>query len=498
MNYKFAKDNEEKSILINQDKVNSDYWRQKYHIQGIVGLINDPNGFSQFNGKYHMFYQWNPLGTDHKNKTWAHSTSYDLLHWTREKTALRPDTWYSKNGVYSGSGFVHNGKLYLMYTGNVKNNEGIRESYQCIAISDDGINFDRWEPSIINSPEGYTRHIRDPKVWEKNGKFYAVLGAQSIEEKGKVLLYSSDNIKDWFLEGEIAGSNRGTLGDFGYMWECPDFFTLKDEITGEYVDVLVFSPQGIEPDGDLYNNKFQTGYLLGKLYYDIPEFKNTSEFVEMDRGNDFYAPQSMEDDKGRRIIVGWMGIPEEEDFPTVKNEWLHCLTLPRVLKLRDGIIYQEPIEEMKTIRGEQEYIKFDNNTVTKGKEIEIFKNSKTYELLASFKPKSDKFNGDILLKLRVNEDDTSSTDIKFDHKNKKLILDRSKGEQTDKRTRQVYLGDIDELKLNIFVDNSSVEIFVNDGIEVFSSRIFPKNDAHLIKIFNEADVDIEISKWEWI
>ena len=197
MDFKQVKENEEKAVLKNKNVVDSDFWRQKYHIQGIVGLINDPNGFSQFNGEYHMFYQWNPLSTEHKNKTWAHSKSHDLLHWERCETALRPDTWYSKNGVYSGSGIVIDGKLYLFYTGNVKDAEGNRESYQCIAVSEDGEHFDRWEPSIVNQPDGYTRHIRDPKIWEKDGKYYAVLGIQSEKLEGKVVLYSSENIKDW-------------------------------------------------------------------------------------------------------------------------------------------------------------------------------------------------------------------------------------------------------------------------------------------------------------
>lgn len=332
MEYKYAKEKEEKALLEKKEIVNKDYWRQKYHIQGQVGLINDPNGFSQFKGKYHMFYQWNPLGTNHKNKTWAHTVSEDLIHWVEQPTALRPDTWYSKDGVYSGSGIVIDEKLYLFYTGNVKNEEGIRESYQCFAVSEDGVNFERWEPSIINQPEGYTRHIRDPKIWEKDGKYYAVLGIQSEKLEGKVVLYSSENINDWTFLGEIAGANRGPLKEFGYMWECPDYFQLKDEKTGEIIDVLVASPQGLEPEGDLYNNKYQSGYFLGKLNYEKPEFEINSKFNELDRGNDFYAPQSMEDNKGRRIMVGWMGIPEEEDFPTVKNEWIHCLTLPREIK----------------------------------------------------------------------------------------------------------------------------------------------------------------------
>ena len=485
MDFKDVEKKEEESVLEKKEIVEKDFWRQKYHIQGIVGLINDPNGFSQFKGKYHMFYQWNPLGTIHKNKTWAHSVSDDLLHWERLGTALRPDTWYSKDGVYSGSAIVDDGKLYLFYTGNVKDCDGNRESYQCLAVSSDGENFERWEPSIVNQPDGYTRHIRDPKIWKKDGKFYAVIGIQSEDLEGKAVLYSSENIKDWKFEGEIAGANHGKIKDFGFMWECPDYFQLKDEKTGEIKDLLVFSPQGLESEGDLYNNKYQTGYLFGKLDYEKPEFEILSDFVEIDRGNDFYAPQSMEDDKGRRLIVGWMGIPEEEDFPTVKNEWLHCLTLPRELKVIDGKLYQVPIKEMESIRGEK--IEFSGKVAG---EVKIGTGT-TYELKAKF---SD-FNSDFGLKLRTGKN--SETILKFDYNDKKFVLDRTKGEQPDKRLRKVYLGDISELELTVFVDNSSVEVFINGGAEVFSSRIFPEKDADGISVFTDKDVNVEIEKWEW-
>ena len=485
MDFTKVKENEEKSILEKKEIVEKDFWRQKYHIQGIVGLINDPNGFSQFKGKYHMFYQWNPLGTNHKNKTWAHSVSSDLLHWERMKTALRPDTWYSKDGVYSGSAIVDDEKLYLFYTGNVKDPEGNRESYQCLAVSSDGENFERWEPSIVNQPDGYTRHIRDPKIWKKDGKFYAVIGIQSENLEGKAVLYSSENIKDWKFEGEIAGANHGKIKDFGFMWECPDYFQLKDKKTEEIKDLLVFSPQGLEPEGDLYNNKYQTGYLFGKLDYEKTEFEILSDFVEIDRGHDFYAPQSMEDNKGRRLIVGWMGIPEEEDFPTVKNEWLHCLTLPRELKVIDGKLYQLPINEMESIRGEK--IEFSKKVAG---EVKVGTGT-TYELKAKF----TNINSDCGLKLRTGKN--SETVLKFDYNDKKFVLDRTKGEQPDKRLRKVYLGDISELELTVFVDNSSVEVFINSGQEVFSSRIFPEKDADGISVFADKDVNVKIEKWEW-
>ena len=269
------------------------------------------------------------------------------------------------------------------------------------------------------------------------------------------------------------------------MWECPDYFQLKDEKTGKIVDILAACPQGLEAERDLYNNKYQSGYFFGKLDYEKPDFEITSEFTELDRGHDFYAPQTMEDDKGRRILIGWMGVPEEEDYPTVKNEWLHCLTLPRELKVIDGVLYQLPIEEMQSIRGKKtEFNGTVNGEIEAGKGI-------AYEMIAEFSNFSDDFG----LKLRADEN--NETVIKFDYKEKKLVLDRSRGEQPDKKPRKVYLGDIEKLDLRIFVDNSSVEVFVNGGKEVFSSRIFPQKDADGIKVFSEENIDVKVEKWEW-
>ena len=248
---------------------------------------------------------------------------------------------------------------------------------------------------------------------------------------------------------------------------------------------MVFSPQGLEPEGDLYNNKYQTGYLFGKLDYEKPEFEIFSNFVEIDRGHDFYAPQSMEDDKGRRLFIGWMGVPEEEDFPTVKNEWIHCLTLPRELKVIDGKLYQLPIKEMESIRGEK--IEFSEKVTG---EVKVGTGT-AYELKAKF----TNINSDCGLKLRTGKN--SETVLKFDYNDKKFVLDRTKGEQPDKRLRKVYLGDISELELTVFVDNSSVEVFINSGQEVFSSRIFPEKDANGIIVFADKDVNVEIQKWEW-
>lgn len=104
--------------------VSSDQYRLYYHIMPPVGLLNDPNGFVYYKGQYHVFYQWNPLKTAHGVKFWGHYISDDLVHWKTAPIALAPDQWYDKNGCYSGSAVVHNDKLYLFYTGNVKDQAG--------------------------------------------------------------------------------------------------------------------------------------------------------------------------------------------------------------------------------------------------------------------------------------------------------------------------------------------------------------------------------------
>lgn len=120
-----------------------DSYRLHYHIMPPVGLLNDPNGFVFYKGQYHMFYQWNPFQTEHGSKFWGHVISDDLVHWQDAGIALAPDQNYDKNGCYSGSAIVFQEKLYVFYTGNVKNERGNRETYQCLAISEDGIHFEK-------------------------------------------------------------------------------------------------------------------------------------------------------------------------------------------------------------------------------------------------------------------------------------------------------------------------------------------------------------------
>lgn len=450
-----------------------DPFRLHYHVMPPVGLLNDPNGFIFFQGKYHLFFQWNPFATDHSLKYWAHITSIDLLNWEWQSIALAPSDWFDKDGCYSGSAIEHDDKMYLFYTGNVRTDNGERESYQCLAISEDGINFKKKGP-LFTVPDGYTAHFRDPKVWREGDGWYLVIGAQTIEGLGRVLLYHSMDLVNWDLVGEVSMQDSN---EFGYMWECPDLFTLDDK------DVLLFSPQGIPAEGFHYQNIYQTGYLVGELDRDTGGFCH-QPFIELDAGFDFYAPQTTLDSKGRRILFGWMGLPEEDEafHPTKAYGWVHAMTLPRELSVKGGRLYQQPVEELIALRENEvtrEHITIANERVKvdsgDGKAFELMLDVQSY------------VGSSFILDLDGN------TSLVFDKIENTLTLFRKSIKTNQQESRTIRLTEVEDLR--IFVDTSSLEIFVNQGAFVFTSRLFAvlnKRDCYL-----EVDGQMNCSIRSW-
>ncbi len=445
----------ELEVKANQKNVIDDAYYPSYHVAPPVGLINDPNGLIQWNGTYHLFYQWMPFKTGHGSKFWGHLSSANLVDWTRHAAALTPSDWFDKDGVYSGSAIEKDDQLYLFYTGNVKTDD-IRDAYQCLATSTDGIHFEK-EGVQISVPEGFTAHFRDPKVWKKDDKYYMVIGAQTIEEKGTVVGFESFDLKRWEFNGVLAGG-------FGYMWECPDFFTLDG------ADILLFSPQGLEADGIDYQNVHQSGYISGKLDYQNWHFDH-GDFTELDRGFEFYAPQTTEDVYGRRILIGWMGVPDQDEelHPTHENKWIHQLTLPRELHVRSGHIFQKPVEELKDLREKTLY----DGDVTALLELDITRSAEVniHEI-------DDE-------KLHIDLFDYATIDFNKSDRTITLTRPRLDGNGLEKR-----VGKLREPlnSIQAYIDHSSLEIFVNDGELVFSSRIFAavedkgltvKTNAHL-------------------
>ncbi|MGL4947648.1 MAG: glycoside hydrolase family 32 protein [Cetobacterium sp.] len=436
-------------------------WKPKFHIAPPHGLLNDPNGLIFWKDEYHLFYQWNPNSCEHKTKHWAHLKSKDLINWESLPIALSPTDEFDKNGCYSGSAIDKDGILHLFYTGNVKN-DSIRESYQCLATSKDGVNFKKHGPVIHDKdiPTEYTRHFRDPKVFEKDGVYKMVIGAQRVDLTGTIVLYSSNNLINWKFEREILD------GDFGFMSECPDF--IEDGANS----ALLFSPQGIQPSGDLYNNRYQSGYVLRNL-----EEIDKNNFVELDRGFEFYAPQTFKDEFNKNVTIGWMGMPEELEHPTVTAEnWLHSLTLPRTLEIKNGKLFQHPHFNLQKLR--KEAITLENLEFNESCDLSKFEISgDTYELIIDLKGMNSHFSCD----LRKGEDE--KTTFSYCSKEKKATLNRDNSGVGYKGTRSCSLETLE--KIHIFMDKSSVEIFLNDGEEVFTGNIYPNKDSLGIEIHGE-------------
>ncbi|MFB5663345.1 sucrose-6-phosphate hydrolase [Alteribacillus sp. HJP-4] len=463
------------------DQVSSCPWRQTYHVQPPTGLLNDPNGFAYYNGEYHLFYQWFPLGPIHGLKHWYHTSSIDLVNWKDRGTAIFPDTDLDSHGAYSGSGIVHEDKLYLFYTGNSRDASWNRHSYQCLAVMDKNGSIMKQEQAVIpGPPDGYTEHFRDPKVWEENGSYFMVIGAQRKNKTGAALLYTSTDMLDWKFRNEINTS----YNTFGYMWECPDYFELQNN------GILIFSPQGIEAEGDNFRNIYQSGYLLGhKLNKETGEFSH-EEFAELDFGFDFYAPQTSVTPDGRRILVGWMGLPDLS-YPTDKHMWAHCLTLPRELTIHNNKLLQKPAEELRLLRQSKKTtsLLLDNQMLP----LYTWEDS-AYELDVRIEGIEAGMAG-----ISFCAGETEKTMFYYDADRQKLVLDRSlSGEPASPEFGTTRSVPYDEKNVNIrmFVDTSSVEIFINKGEAVFTSRLFPSPDSKGIQLFSHiGEAAFYITKW---
>lgn len=434
-------------------------WRQKLHLEPVKGWLNDPNGLCWFNGMYHVYFQYCPDNAYGKgNKYWGHFQSPDLIRWEFTGTALAPDTEEDKNGAYSGCGFVKDDELYLYYTGNVKHkgnydyiNNG-REANQILVTTKDGIQMSGKEVLLVNYdyPPYCTCHVRDPKVFEENGKYKMVLGARKTDDTGCALIYTADDPRgQWLFEKEIS------IPDFGYMWECPDIFELGGK---KYLSI---SPQGLEHTEFEHQNVYSSGYFDEKM----------SKFTEWDHGFDFYAPQTFTAPNGRRLLIGWMGIGDiPYTNPTAEKGWQHCLTLPREIDVNGfGRIVQRPAKAINELRGQKTEFSCGVPVNTQ----------LPFELLAlvdgAFKIKFD------FLEMRYSD---GVFTLEFTD-------DRVGCGRKKRNVRMTSCVDI-----RIIADTSSLEIYLNGGQYVMSTRFYPEETAVTFNTENLSGIIYDLKPME--
>ena len=342
--------------------------------------------------------------------------------------------------------------MYLYYTGNVKLedrddydyvNSG-REANTVLVTSTDGVHFGRKRLLMKNSdyPADLTLHVRDPKVWKENGVYYMLQGARAKEDSGQAIVFRSEDKLHWSFHSRIKTNDK-----FGYMWECPDYF----EVDG--TKILSASVQGLTGDQWKERNVYQSGYFV--VDGDILGEYSLSDYRLWDYGFDYYAPQSFETDDGRRIQIGWMGMPDCEEYTnrTIEDGWQHCFTFPREVFVKDGIVRQRLIRELEERKILSEETK--NRLETK--------NYTVYEAVVS-DISDDQFHAVLAENLIVKYENNRFVIEFINSRNNKVSCGR--------KIRYVEMDHVTDVR--ILSDESSVEIFVNDGAYVFSTRYYPE------------------------
>ena len=308
--------------------MSTDLHRPVYHFLPPANWMNDPNGLIQWKGQYHLFYQHYPGGAFWSTMYWGHAVSADLVHWTHLPIAMAPTPGSpDEDGCWSGCAVNHHGTPTVIYT-------GFRGGAQlpCLATSrDDLLTWKKYEgnPIIASPPPGYeVQGFRDHCVWREDDEWRMIIGSGINGVGGTAFLYRSLDLRQWQY---IAPLCIGDMSQTGQMWECPDFFPLG----GKHVLMISALPAG--------KVLYLTGAYAGNVF--VPDKQGIAD------DGCFYAPLSMTDSTGRRLMWGWLR--EERSQAAQKAAgWSGVMSLPRVLGLvPDGTLSAGPAPEIEGLRG---------------------------------------------------------------------------------------------------------------------------------------------------
>ena len=465
--------------------------RPSFHLTPRVGWANDPNGFSYYNGKYHLFYQYYPYDTNWGPMHWGHACTKDFIKWEYLPAALAPDSESDMLGCWSGSALeLPDGNHALIYTGLAKDSQSDSSiQTQCLAIGD-GIDYKKYSnnPVIDSSllPEGASKtDFRDPKVWYDKRKrlYYLVVGNRAADGSGAVLLFQSRDLTEWNYLTTLDNSNN----KLGKMWECPDFFSLDGE------QVLLVSPQEMRAQGLEFHNGNNSMGIVGS--YDKKNHCFQRKTVQsIDQGLDFYAPQTLETPDGRRIMIGWMQSWESCRNQPHDNKYFGTMTVARELTVKDGRILQNPVRELKKYR--RNLVAYRD--VHFSDEIELDDiNGRILDLEISLEAVSGKADDAVTIKLA--KDDENETVISYFPQTGILRFDRTNcGFNCDIQNVREVITSQNKLQLRLLLDRYSVEIFLNGGERALTSTFYTPMSATGITFQSTVETHMDISKWELI
>ena len=442
------------------------FHRPIYHFLPPANWMNDPNGLIQFEGTYHIFYQYNPNAPLPRNMHWGHATSQDLIHWQHEPIALTPTpNSADEDGCWSGCAFLVDGVPAVMYTGRKAELER-----PCLAFSKN--NLQTWEkypgnPVISDLPaELNLTDFRDHKIWFENEKWYQVIGAGIRDKCGAVLLYESQDLKNWkYLKVLARGDEIINQKIYaGTVWECPDFFSLNNH------HVLLISVAKIGVNGW---KGFYPVYFSGR--YQGQEFRIKHE-SRLDYGEaSFYAPQTFLDEKGRRLMFGWI-LEDCSEEDNIKAGWAGVMSLPRQMcVLPSGELACSPPAELENLRGAQTHLEDLQIEPSTTNPFEGLK-AQNAELRFLLEPSADCL---FELEMFASAEGDEKTRLCYDPDNCRFILDRSFSSSSENVNKQNAYLPLDfedkKLDLHLYLDGSVLEINLN-GKLFLTSRVYPQKE----------------------
>jgi len=459
--------------------------RPQFHFSPERGWMNDPNGLVYYDGTYHLFYQHYPDSNVWGPMHWGHATSQDLIHWQQQPIALYPD---SLGYIFSGSAVVDetntsgfrqgNGKplvAVFTYHDMAKEKAGrIDRESQGVAYSNDkGNTWTKYAGNPVLKNKG-DQDFRDPKVFwfETTKKWIMPLAVGDHLE-----IFSSPNLKNWSKESEF-GRNEGSHGG---VWECPDLFPLKTKEGIEKWVLIQNIGRGAVNGGS--GVQYFIGNFNGKTFVND---NSAATILWLDYGADNYAGVTwFGAPDNRRIFIGWMS--NWDDYATLvpTKGWRSAMTLPREISLvntEQGIrVSQHPVDEIKKIRGKK--ISTGQKTFSDSLVISSANVQKELELEFDLS-KSTASSLGFIISNTMNE----KVMVGYDKIKNEFFIDRTASgkmgfsKKFPARHAAPYKGD-KILKVHAFIDNSSIEVFVDDGVIVLTDLFFPHEDYTRLTLF---------------
>lgn len=453
------------------DTTNREKYRPAYHHTPLYGWMNDPNGMFYKDGRWHLYYQWNPYGSKWQNMTWGHSSSADLVRWEHHPAAIEANglgTVFSGSSVVDSAntaGFGRDAVVALYTSADVSQTQSLAHS------SDGGMTFEIYPGNPVLTLES---EARDPNMfWDADNGRWVLSLAHALDHE--MLFFTSPDLKEWTLQGSFG---KG-IGAQDGVWECPDLFRLKVDGSGEEKWVLVCN---INPGGPFGGSATQyfTGDFDGKTFIADTDAEGVIPTKWMDYGKDHYATVSWSDvPDNRRVLIGWMSNWQYAgEVPTM--QYRSANTLPReagLFRAPDGQLYlsSSPVAELAALRDKPSVSVRNKPAGGNGRNFPLpGSNGGACEILLDIDSRKA---GSV--DITISNNDGESALLCYDAKAHTLSFDRRRSGLTDfsqdfptVTTAPTFETD-GKLSLRIFIDRSSIEVFGNGGKTVMTNLVFP-------------------------